>query len=225
MIRVLLVEDDAAIVKVIKDYFERRDDFAVETAENGLIGEDLFYERTYDLVLLDVMMPKKDGFELCRDIRRRSSVPIIFITAREKTEDALRGYDLGCDDYIVKPFSLETLYAKCMALVKRDKGFVAGEFVKAGPIKMNPITFEVMVDDTAVDLPMKEFMILKLLIDSKGSIVSRETILTKVWGYDYDGSDRVLDNRIKNLRKLLGEGGKCIKTVFSKGYRIDMSAI
>ena len=222
MIQVLLVEDDASIVKVIKDYFERREDFAVDVAENGLIGEDLFYERSYDLVLLDVMMPKKNGFELCKDIRRRSNVPIIFITAREKTEDALCGYNLGCDDYIVKPFSLETLYAKCLALVKRDKGFVAGTFVKAGPIKMNPITFEVMVDDTAVDLPVKEFMILKLLIDGKGSVVSRETILTKVWGYDYDGSDRVIDNRIKNLRKLLGEGGKCIKTVFAKGFRIEM---
>ena len=139
MINVLLVEDDAAIVKVIKDYFERREDFAIETAENGLIGEELFYERTYDLVLLDVMMPKKDGFELCRDIRKRSSVPIIFITAREKTEDALLGYELGCDDYIVKPFSLETLYAKCLALVKRDKGFVSGAFVTAGSIKLNPI--------------------------------------------------------------------------------------
>lgn len=141
MIQVLLVEDDASIVKVIKDYFERREDFAVDVAENGLIGEDLFYERSYDLVLLDVMMPKKNGFELCKDIRR-SNVPIIFITAREKTEDALCGYNLSCDDYIVKPFSLETLYAKCLALVKRDKGFVDGTFVKAGPIKMNPISSE-----------------------------------------------------------------------------------
>lgn len=222
MINVLLVEDDAAIVKVIKDYFERREDFAIETAENGLIGEELFYERTYDLVLLDIMMPKKDGFELCRDLRKRSSVPIIFITAREKTEDALLGYELGCDDYIVKPFSLETLYAKCLALVRRDKGFVSSSFVSAGPIKLNPITFEVMVDDSPVDLPLKEFMILKLLIDGKGSVVSREMLLTKIWGYDYEGSDRVLDNRIKNLRKLLGKGSKSIKTVFGKGFRIEM---
>ena len=222
MINVLLVEDDSAIVKVIKDFFERREDFAIEIAENGVIGEEMFYERTYDLVLLDIMMPKKDGFELCRDIRKSSSVPIIFITARERTEDALLGYELGCDDYIVKPFSLETLYAKCLALVKRDKGFVSSSFVSAGPIKLNPITFEVLVDDVTVDLPLKEFMILKLLIDGKGSIVSREMLLTKIWGYDYEGSDRVLDNRIKNLRKLLGKGGKTIKTVFGKGFKIVM---
>ena len=223
MLNILLVEDDTRIIKVIKDYFNKREDFDIDTAENGFEGEDLFFERPYDLVLLDIMIPKKDGFELCRDIRRKSNVPIIFITAREKMEDALHGYELGCDDYIVKPFALETLYAKCLALVKRDKGFVGGMFIQAGPIKLNPITFEVMVNDNSVDLPMKEFMILKLLIDGKGSVVSRETILTKVWGYDYEGSDRVLDNRIKNLRKLLGEGGKCIKTVFSKGFRIEMS--
>ena len=220
MLKILIVEDDKAIVKVIKDYFERRE-FAVDVAGDGYEGEEKLYEENYDLILLDVMMPKKDGFELCRDIRSRSDIPIIFITARERTEDVLNGYSLGCDDYIIKPFSLETLYAKCMALVKRDKGLVGSTFITAGSIMLNPLTLEVMVEDKNISLPEKEFQILKLLMDNKGKVVSREEILTKVWGYDYEGTDRVLDNRIKNLRKLLGKEGKSIRTVIRRGYRID----
>ena len=219
--KLLLAEDTLDLNRVITAGL-KHSGFEVDQAYDGEQALNYIYSSGYDAIILDIMMPKKDGFELCRDIRKRSSVPIIFITAREKTEDALLGYELGCDDYIVKPFSLETLYAKCLALVKRDKGFVSGAFVTAGSIKLNPITFDVMVGGTSIDLPLKEFMILKLLVDGKGSVVSRETLLTKIWGYDYEGSDRVLDNRIKNLRKLLGEGGKSIKTVFGKGFRIEM---
>ena len=220
MLKILIVEDDKSIVKVIKDYFERRE-FTVDYAGDGYEGEDKAYEGNYDLILLDVMMPKKDGFELCRDIRSRSEVPIIFITARERTEDVLNGYSLGCDDYIVKPFSLETLYAKCMALVKRDKGLVGSKYITAGNIMLNPLTLEVKVEERKITLPDKEFQILKLLMDNKGKVVSREEMLNKVWGYDYEGTDRVLDNRIKNLRHLLGKEGKCIRTVIRRGYRIE----
>ncbi|MCR5099781.1 MAG: response regulator transcription factor [Butyrivibrio sp.] len=220
MYNILLIEDDADIAELIQDFFIRREVSEVSIAYDGQRGEEMLYESDYDLVLLDVMMPGIDGFTVCQDIRVDNDVPIIFLTARGQMNDVLYGYSLGCDDYVVKPFSIEELYAKSMALLKRSKGLIRDSFLICGNIRMNPITLEVYVKDTKVDLPRKELMILRLLIENKNTPISRDSILTKVWGYDYEGSERVVDNRVKNLRKLLGDEGKNIKTVFTRGYQL-----
>lgn len=220
MYNILLIEDDADIAELIQDFFIRREVSEVSIAYDGQRGEEMLYESDYDLVLLDVMMPGIDGFTVCQDIRVDNDVPIIFLTARGQMDDVLYGYSLGCDDYVVKPFSIEELYAKSMALLKRSKGLIRDSFLICRNIRMNPITLEVYVKDTKVDLPRKELMILRLLIENKNTPISRDSILTKVWGYDYEGSERVVDNRVKNLRKLLGDEGKNIKTVFTRGYQL-----
>ena len=220
MYKILLIEDDKEISELVSDYFLRRNEVEVSCAYNGEDGEDMIYEENFDLVLLDVMMPGIDGFTVCTDIRSSSDVPIIFLTARSQMHDVLYGYSLGCDDYVVKPFSIEELYAKSIALLKRSKGLMRDTYLECGNIRYNPVTLEVFVGDTKIDLPRKELMILRLLIENKDTPLSRETILTKIWGYDYEGSERVVDNRVKNLRKLLGDEGKNIKTVFTRGYQI-----
>ena len=177
------------------------------------------YEREYDLCMLDVMLPGADGFEICRTIRRKSIVPIIFLTARSQ-EDILYGYHLGCDDYLVKPFSLAELYAKTQALLRRAKGMVVSVDMVCGEIALNPANFTVKVRGEAVELPPKQYALLKYLMENKNHVIERELLLTRIWGYDYEGNERVLDNHIKKLRKALGTAGSQIKTVITRGYKI-----
>ena len=203
---VLLVEDDEQIREVITDYFAAKDGvISVETAADGDKGMELIHNNEYDLILLDVMLPGTDGFSLCRYIRAESSVPILFLTARGREEDKLYGYDLGCDDYMVKPFSLAELYAKVNAILKRS---------------LDPVKMTVMADGNAVELPPKEYEILKYLMEHRDCVVGRDTLLDRVWGYDYFGADRVVDNHIKKLRKAMGSAGSQIKTVIYKGYKL-----
>ena len=220
MYKIILIEDDMDIADLVKDFFDRRKEAEVIIASDGQTGEEMIYEGQFDLVLLDVMMPGLDGYTVCSDIRANSDIPIIFLTARGQLDDVLHGYSLGCDDYVQKPFSIEQLYAKSMALLKRAKGLMRDSFMECGNIRFNPVTLDVFVKNEKLILPQKELMILRLLIENKNSSVSRETILVKVWGYDYEGNERVVDNRVKNLRKLLGEEGKNIKTVFKRGYQL-----
>ena len=221
MYKIILIEDDKDIAELVKDFFDRRKEAEVTIALDGQTGEEMMYEGSFDLVLLDVMMPGIDGYTVCSDIRANSDIPIIFLTARGQLDDVLHGYSLGCDDYIQKPFSIEQLYAKSMALLKRSKGLMRDSFMECGNIRLNPVTLDVFVKDEKIDLPQKELMILRLLMENKNTNLSRETILVKVWGYDYEGNERVVDNRVKNLRKLLGNEGKNIKTVFKRGYQLQ----
>ena len=223
MYRILLVEDDPHIREMICDHFYDKSNksLLVDTAESGQKGVEKAYENAYDVLILDVMLPELDGFEICREVRRNSDVPIIFLTARVAEEDMLRGYALGCDDYITKPFPLAVLYEKVWALLKRSKGLVRSSLLTAGTLTMNPNNGKVFSDDEEVRLTAREYAILKLLLENKGNIVSRETILVKLWGYDTDANDRVLDNHIRNLRKALGDNGKLIKTVVRRGYKIE----
>ena len=221
MYKIILIEDDLDIAELVKDFFDRRKESEVTIASDGQTGEEMLYEEQFDLVLLDVMMPEIDGYTVCSDIRANSDIPIIFLTARGQMDDVLHVYSLGCDDYIQKPFSIEQLYAKSMALLKRSKGLMRDSFLECGNIRLNPVTLDVFVRQEKIDLPQKELLILRLLMENKNSNLSRETILLKVWGYDYEGNERVVDNRVKNLRKLLGDEGKNIKTVFKRGYQLQ----
>ncbi len=219
--RILLVEDDSSIREVIADYFSGKDeDTALIMAADGGEGLELIGSGEFDLIMLDVMLPNIDGFSLCREIRRKSDVPVLFLTARAREEDVLYGYELGCDDYIVKPFSLAELYAKVQALLKRSKGMVFKKELVCGRIRLDPITLTVISDGREVELAPKEFAILKYLMEHKNWAVDRDTLLSRIWGYDYFGGDRTVDNHIKKLRKSLGSAGDQIKTVIKKGYKI-----
>ena len=196
-----MVEDDRNIQTLVVNYFTKKEKglYEVEVAENGQIGLEKAYENHYDLLLLDVMLPELDGFEICKEMRQNSDVPIMFITARADESDILNGYALGCDDYVVKPFPLPVLYEKANALIKRSKGLVRSKVFTAGNLSLNPNNGMV----------------------NKGVIISREKLLDMVWGYNSDVDERVLDTHMRNLRKALGANGKQIKTVIRRGYKIE----
>lgn len=221
--KLLLVEDDAQIREIITDYFVDKSGgaFIIDSANTGGEGQEKCMEKEYDAVLLDVMLPEVNGFTICRELRKNSDVPIVFITARHNEEDRLHGYNIGCDDYISKPFSLAELYAKVIALIRRAKGMVRNEMMTAGRIKLNPYRYTVFVNDEEVILAPIEFAILKILIENYGKIVSRDSLLIRVWGYDFEGNDRVVDNHIKKLRKSLGYASNQIKTVVKRGYKLE----
>ena len=222
--KILLVEDDPSLCEIITDYFEEKSDYGYEivTVQQG--GEALEHclDNSYDLVLLDVMLPEVDGFTICKRLRKRSDVPIIFITAKGNEVDKLQGYSLGCDDYVSKPFSLAELFAKVSAMIKRSKGMVREEFIAVGDIKLNPYRHMVFINDQEVNLAPKEYTILKLLMENKNKIVTRESLILRVWDYDFEGNDRVVDNHIKKLRKALGDSGNIIKTIIKAGYKMEV---
>ena len=223
MYRILLVEDDPDIREVITDYFEakEKDRFAVDCAKDGDAGLTLAYERSYDALLLDIMMPQTDGFEVCREVRRESDVPIIFITAMAAQEDMLKGYALGCDDYVVKPFPLPVLYEKVSALIKRSKGLVRSPVLTCGSLTLDPNSGRVTSGDAKIALTAKEFSILKILLENKNKVISRDRLFRSLWGYDSDIDERNIDAHIKNIRKSLGENARLIRTVRGRGYIME----
>ena len=222
--KLLLIEDDPEIREIITDYFMEKSEGSIDiqTAETGTEGQLKAMDNEYDLVLIDVMLPEVDGFTICRELRKTSDVPIIFITARHNEHDRLHGYRLGCDDYVAKPFSLAELYAKVTALLRRSKGMVRKEIMMSGSLKLDPYSCTVYVNDEEVILAPIEFAILKILMESNGKVVSRDSLIIRIWGYDFDGNDRVVDNHIKKLRKALGESSSQIKTIFKKGYKLGV---
>lgn len=220
--KILLVEDNPQITVAISDFFIGKSGGELEIipAKDGNAGLREIYETEYDLILLDIMLPGVNGYTICQEIRKKSTVPIIFITAKIHEEDMLRGYDLGCDDYVTKPFSLKELYAKVWALLKRSKGLIGSNVLSCGDITLNPTTCLVKVKEEIISLPPKEYEILKYLMERKEQVAKRDVLLCHIWGYDYEGSDRVVDNHIKKLRQALGSSGKHLKTVVAKGYII-----
>lgn len=217
---ILLVEDDSQIREVIEDYFGTKSngEWKIMSAKDGAEGLTCIETQEYDLVLLDVMLPEIDGFSLCRSLRKRSNVPLLFLTARGREDDILYGYELGCDDYVVKPFSLPELYAKVNAMLRRSVGMVNARVLTSGGITIEPSSYRVTVNGTEIALPPKEYALLLYFMEHPNTVISRGTLLNKVWGYDYYGVDRVVDNHIKKLRKALGDCGKQIHTVISRGY-------
>lgn len=220
--RILLVEDDDQIREVITDYFCAKSSGNIDmtVASDGDAGLDLIMNDDFDLIMLDVMLPGIDGFTLCRRIRSKKDVPLLFLTARVSEDDKLYGYELGCDDYITKPFSLAELYAKVNALLKRASGTVSRPELVCGNITLNPVTLNVTACGKDIELAPKEFEILAYLMKHPNWVISRDTLLDMIWGNDFYGSPRIVDNHVKKLRCALGSAGSQIKTVISKGYKL-----
>lgn len=219
---ILLIEDDTELCEIINDAFSARggEDISLTLIQNGTQGLQEALKKEYDLILLDIMLPGLDGFSVIRELRKTKNVPVIFLTARNDETDILFGYDLGCDDYVTKPFSVAALYSKVIALISRDKHSFKDHTTICGNITINRKTLTVTASGEEITLPPIEFRLLVFLIDHKGWVVSRNTLLDRIWGPDYIGGNRVVDNHIKNLRKLLKKDGSQIKTIISQGYKI-----
>ena len=218
--KIMVVDDDSNICELLRLYLEK-EGFDAVIAPNGMKALEMFDSEKPDLILLDVMLPDIDGFTLCRMIRKKDMVPIVFLTAKGSEEDILWGYGLGCDDYIVKPFSLATLYAKILAILRRTKQENQKETITCGAIRMDKQSCQVFVKEREVQLQNKQYEILRFLMEHKNIVWSRDALLNHIWGYDYMGIDRVVDNQIKKLRSALGEEGKRIQTVVGRGYKIS----
>lgn len=219
--KVLLVEDERKMQTIIKDYFQAKG-CNLLCAENGLWALDILSLQQFDLILLDVMMPKLDGFSLCKKIRSDSEVPIIFLTAKTDEEDKLYGYELGADDYVTKPFSLAVLYAKSIALMKRTGGNILSEKLQAGCITIYPESKKVKIYDKYIELPNLDYKLLLCFVRNKNRIISREQLLNQLWGYEFEGSDRVVDSHVKKLRKAIKPYNSYIKTIVKTGYKFEV---
>ena len=221
---ILLAEDEQAMREVITDYFTAKSGgaFSVIAAPDGDTALRLIETRQFDLLLLDIMLPGTDGFALCRAAREQGDAPVLFVTAREDEQDKLYGYGQGADDYVVKPFSLAVLYAKAQALLRRSRGMTAAEVLRAGELVLDPARGTVTADGQRIDLPPKEFALLRALMERKNRVLTRDELLDLAWGWDYDGTDRVIDGHIKKLRRALGKHADCIKTVVKRGYKLEV---
>lgn len=217
--KILIVEDEAKLREVLCDFFTSRGELPYQ-AKHGLEALAMLEEQEFDAVLLDIMMPGLDGLSVCRAVRRENDVPIVFLTALSDEEDKLLGYELGADDYVTKPFSLSVLYAKVTALIKRNQRKVlAGDRTESGGVTLEHSTHRVFVGKREVALTPKEFALLRCLMENRGLVLSREQLLVKCWGYDYEGESRAVDTHIKRLREKLGDYAGSIKTVIKAGYR------
>ena len=221
---ILLAEDEQDMREVLVDYFTAKSggELTVVAAPDGDTALHLIETQRFDLLLLDIMLPGTDGFALCRAAREKGDAPILFVTAREDEQDKLHGYGLGADDYVVKPFSLAVLYAKTLALLRRVRGLNAGDILTAGALSLDPGRGIVTADGRRIDLPPKEFALLRALMERKNRVLTRDELLNLAWGWDFDGTDRVIDGHIKKLRRALGPHADCIKTVVKRGYKLEV---
>ena len=222
-VKVLMVDDEARMRKLVKDFLAIKG-YKVIEAEDGEQAVDIFFKEKYiGLVILDVMMPKMDGWEVCRTLRRYSQVPIIMLTARSEERDELLGFELGVDEYISKPFSPKILVARIEAILRRGNAGT-GEILEAAGIRVDKDAHEASVDGQPVDLSNKEFELLTYFMENQGMALSREKILNNVWNYDYFGDARTIDTHVKKLRSKLGEKGELIKTIWGMGYKFEVNA-
>lgn len=221
-LKILVVDDESRMRKLIKDFLEREGYFILEAAD-GVEALDIFYE-TPDLamVILDVMMPRMDGWEVCREIRERSTMPVLMLTARSEERDELKGFELGVDEYISKPFSPKILVARVNALLKRTKGAAAFETICAGGIEIDKAAHIVRIDGEEIELSVKEFELLLYFVENQKIALTREKILNSVWNYDYFGDARTIDTHVKKLRSKLGDKGNYIKTIWGMGYKFEV---
>ena len=221
MARILIVEDAKELLLLVVEFLESKGSFDVDTAEDGNTALNLIGSNDYDIAILDIMLPGASGFDVCKALRSKSKCPIVFLTALANESNILKGYEIGADEYMVKPFSLKVLYAKCLALLNRTETELQNELVlECGGIKLYPLRMEVEAEGQKITLAPKEYFLLKVLMENKGMVLGRDRLLDLVWGIGFDGTDRVVDNHIKKLRKSLGKSGDAIKTVIGGGYKI-----
>ena len=220
--KILVVDDESRMRKLVKDFLVRQG-YTVLEAADGMEAMDYFYaDKDIALIILDVMMPKMDGWQVCREIRMHSKVPIIMLTARSEERDELQGFDLGVDEYISKPFSPKILVARVEAILRRTQGSGNADEISAGGIVVDKAAHTVMSDGSPVDLSFKEFELLTYFIENQGIALSREKILNNVWNYDYFGDARTIDTHVKKLRSKLGDKGEYIKTIWGMGYKFEV---
>lgn len=221
ILKVLVVDDEPRMRKLVKDFLSVKG-FQVVEAGDGEEAIDLFFEqKDIALILLDVMMPKMDGWEVCKTIRKYSQVPIIMLTARGEEQDELQGFSLGVDEYISKPFSPKILVARVEAILRRSST-MSQEVIDVGGIHIDKSAHQVLVDGKNVDLSYKEFELITYFAENQGIALSREKILNNVWNYDYFGDARTIDTHVKKLRSKLGEKGEYIKTIWGMGYKFEV---
>ncbi|HHU74767.1 MAG TPA: response regulator transcription factor [Clostridiales bacterium] len=220
-LKILVVDDESRMRKLVKDFLVRKKYDVIE-AENGEEAMDLFFSnKDISLIILDVMMPKLDGWQVCKEIRQYSKVPIIMLTAKSDEKDELLGFQLGVDEYISKPFSPKILVARVEAVLRRTAG-EEEEVIKVGGITLDRTAHEVKIDDKVIDLSFKEFELLTYFVMNKGVALSREKILNNVWNYDYFGDARTIDTHVKKLRSKMGSKGDYIKTIWGLGYKFEV---
>ena len=221
-LKVLVVDDESRMRKLVKDFLTKKG-FTVIEAGDGEEAVDKFFEvKDIALIILDVMMPKMDGWQVCREIRQYSKVPIIMLTAKSDEKDELQGFDLGVDEYITKPFSPKILVARVEAILRRSNVLAADDTMEAGGIELNKAAHEVLIDGKTVELSYKEFELLAYFMSNQGVALSRERILNNVWNYDYFGDARTIDTHVKKLRSKLGAKGEYIKTIWGMGYKFEV---
>ena len=220
--KLLIAEDEPRLLEILCDYFCSRGDLPVP-ASNGLQALQLAQSEAFDGVLLDIMMPGLDGLSVCRALRKSTDVPIVFLTALSDEEDKLYGYALGADDYVTKPFSLPVLHAKLTALINRRRGSIlTGDRLTAGALQLELSSRRVFVEGRPITLTPKEYALLLCLLQNRNAVLSREQLLVKCWGYDYDGEARAVDTHIRRLREKLGPAAQLIKTVIKSGYKLEV---
>lgn len=223
-LKVLMVDDESRMRKLVSDFLTRKG-YQVIEAGDGEEAIDKFYEdKNISLVILDVMMPKMNGWDTCRQIRKNSNVPIIMLTAKSDEASELNGFDCGADEYISKPFSPKILTARVDALIRRSYSIDSSEMIDVGGIVINKAAHIVKINDEEIELSFKEFELLTYFVDNKGIALSREKILNNVWNYDYFGDARTIDTHVKKLRSKMGEKGDYIKTIWGMGYKLDIDA-
>ena len=221
-LKILVVDDESRMRKLVKDFLTKKN-FQVLEAGNGEEAMDIFYEeKDIALIILDVMMPKMDGWEVCREIRKNSKVPIIMLTARSDERDELLGFDLGVDEYISKPFSPKILVARVEAILRRTVQNNPEDVISAGGIVIDKAAHLATVDGKPMELSFKEFELLTYFLENQGIALSREKILNSVWNYDYFGDARTIDTHVKKLRSKMGDKGEYIKTVWGMGYKFEV---
>lgn len=219
--KILVVDDESRMRKLVRDFLTKNNYDVLEAGDGEEAEEIFFREKDIALIILDVMMPKLDGWQVCEDIRAYSKVPIIMLTAKSDERDELKGFELGVDEYVTKPFSPKILVARVEAILRRTNQTAKAEVLSCGGIEVDKSAHQVTIDGESVDLSYKEFELLSYFLENKGIALSRERILNSVWNYDYFGDARTIDTHVKKLRSKMGKKGDMIKTIWGMGYKLE----
>ena len=223
-LKVLVVDDESRMRKLVRDFLEKQNYIVIEAGDGEEAVDIFFREKDIALILLDIMMPKMDGWQVCREIRQYSKVPIIMLTARSDERDELLGFNLGVDEYISKPFSPKILVARVDAVLRRSGAASSEDVLESAGIRIDRTAHQVTIDEHPVDLSFKEFELLSYFVENKGIALSREKILNAVWNYDYFGDARTIDTHVKKLCSKMGDKGNLIKTIWGMGYKFEPPA-